>query len=132
MGYTRHNAIVVTALGFFMRGKGDIPAPDVEAFRSSLPPAWQALIVGPVPSVVEDYQSFAFLPDGSKEGWEDSDRGDEYRQQFIDLFSVTGADGFTYTDVLVLDARFGGDEPEAGYEPVLTVAANPHVTACGD
>jgi hypothetical protein len=129
MGYTRHNAIIVTAAGYAMSGEiTDCPKPDVAAFRESLPEAWRHLVIGPVKSVVNDYQSFAFLPDGSKEGWDTSDDGDQYRQQFIDLFSFAYDDESTPFDVLVIDARFGGDEPGGGYEPALIATVNPHVT----
>lgn len=129
----RHNAIVVTAAGYAMDGKlSDTPRPNVEAFRESLPEEWQRLVIGPVKSVMNDYQSFAFLPDGSKEGWDASDQGDEYRQQFIDLFSFAYDDDSTPFNVLVMDARFGGDEPGNGREPALTATLNPHVTNVGD
>lgn len=127
MGYTRHNAIVVTAPGIVMRGEYGYTAPDVEAFRQSLPEDWRRLVVGPVASVVQDYQSYAFLPDGSKEKWSTSDEGDEYRQRFIDLFSPS-----RMGDMVLLDVRFGGDEPGAGYEPELIASVNPHATARGD
>jgi hypothetical protein len=80
MGYIRHNAIIVTAAGYAMEGSYVAAAPDVAAFRDSLPEQWRHLVIGPVKSVMNDYQSFAFLPDGSKEGWKDSDLGDEYPQ----------------------------------------------------
>jgi hypothetical protein len=131
MGYTRHNAIVVTAAGYAMEGSYGAAAPDVAAFRDSLPEQWRHLVIGPVESIVNDYQSFTFLPDGSKEGWKDSDLGDEYRRRFLDLFSFAYEDGSTPFDVLVVDARFGGDEPGAGYEPELIVTANPHVREVG-
>ena len=126
MGYVRHNAVIVTAAGYAMEGRYDAPAPDVDAFRRSLPEKWQHLVIGPVKSVINDYVTFAFLPDGSKEGWEDSDLGDEYRRQFTALFSFAFEDGSTPFNVLVVDARFGGDEPGAGYEPELVVTVNPH------
>jgi hypothetical protein len=132
MGYMRHNAVIVTAADYAMRGEYGVAAPDVEAFRESLPEEWRRLLVGPVQSVMNGYLSFAFLPDGSKEGWGDSDLGDEFRQRFIDLFAFAYEDGSTPFDVLVIDARFGGDEPGAECEPELIVKANPRTTATGD
>lgn len=130
MGYMRHNAIIVTAAGYMwndsVRLPSDPPAPDIDAFRASLPPAWRALVIGPIRSIVNGYMTFAFMPDGSKEDWPDSDLGDEYRQRFVDLFSYAYDDGSTPYDVLVIGARFGGDEPGAGYEPMLKIVANPH------
>lgn len=132
MGYTHHSAVIVTAAGYAMEGRYGIAAPDVAAFRESLPAEWRHLVIGPVKAVVNDYQSFAFLPDGSKEGWDTSGDGDRYRQQFIDLFSFAYGDGSTPFDVVVVDLRFGGDEPGAGYEPALTATLNPHVTNVGE
>jgi len=127
MGYTRHNAIIVTAAGYALDGQFGITAPDIDSFRQSLPEKWQRLIIGPVQSIINDYRSFVFLPDGSKEGWEDSELGDKYRERFLDLFSFAYDNGSSPYDVLVVDARFGGDEPGAGLEPELIVTANPHV-----
>lgn len=129
MGYTRHNTIIVTAAGYAFDPGFRAQVPDVEAFRASLPEDWRRLIVGPVQSVTNDYRTFAFLPDGSKEGWGTSADGDTYRQQFLDLFSFAYDDGSSPYDVLVVDARFGGDEPLAGYEPELIVTSNLHCSA---
>jgi hypothetical protein len=129
VGYERHNAVIVTVHGYVFRGQSDFPPPDVEAFRQALLPEWRPLVIGPVRSAFEDYVSFVFLPDGSKEGWPESEAGDRYRQQFTDLFTFAYEDGSTPFDVLVIDARFGGDEPGAGGEPQLIATLNPHVTA---
>ncbi len=74
MGYMRHHAIIVTgaheewiriardvALGFFPR----------EQVSS---------ILGPM---TNNYETFCISPDGSKEGWEESDIGDKRREKFI-------------------------------------------------
>lgn len=132
MSYVRHNVVIVTAHGWAMTRQTEFPAPDVEAFRESLPEQWRRLVIGPVRSAFEDYVSFVFLPDGSNEGWPESDDGDRYRQQFTDLFKFAYEDGSTPFDVLVIDARFGGDEPDAGAEPELIATLNPHATAIGD
>lgn len=108
MGYIRHNAIVAVVNGYIF---GQPEAPDVETFRASLPAEWQHLVIGPVKSVMNDYVTFVFAADGSKEGWGASDAGDLYRQQFLDLFQFAYEDGSSPSDVLVVDARFGGDEP---------------------
>ena len=36
------------------------------------------------PVLINGYQSFCVFPDGSKEGWEDSDRGDESRRAILE------------------------------------------------
>ncbi|HZP53871.1 hypothetical protein [Actinocrinis sp.] len=132
MGYTRHNAILVTTSGHILRGESEIPAPDIDAFRATLPEDWQHLVIGPVKSLVNDYVTFAFLPDGSKEGWDTSDDGDEYRRRFLELFAYAHDDRSVPSDVLVVDACFGGDEPGAGNEPELLVTTNvPRATITG-
>ena len=46
---------------------------------------------------------WTLFPDGSKEGWPDSDDGDKLRTEFVDLFATAGrAEGFY--------ACFAGDE----------------------
>lgn len=77
-------------------------AEEISDFRDSLPPEWRPLVIGPIPTVVNGDFTAAFLPDGSKEFWSDSDDGDTYRGRFIDLFGK-------YDDLVVV--RFGGDEP---------------------
>jgi hypothetical protein len=130
MGAMRHNAIIVTASGYAMDGRfADVPVPDVEGFRASLPEKWRRLVIGPVPGVVNDYRSFAFLPDGSNEGWDESDEGDGYRQRFLGLFSFAYDDGGTPFQVVVTEVRFG-DETESG--PRLATSLNPHVTMTGN
>ena len=105
MGYIAHDAVIVTISGYIL----DRPEmPDVEAFRASLPAEWQALIVGPAQGITNGYLTYAFLPDGSKEGWDTSDKGNEYREQFAALFSLKYEDGSSPFDVALV--RFGGDD----------------------
>ena len=123
MSYPRHNAVVVVASAVvFSSLFSDLTPPDVDGFRASLPEQWRPLVVGPIPSVINGYVTYLFAPDGSGEGWEDSDDGDRYRHQFIELFNFKYSDGSSPYDVLVIDARFGGDEPGAGYEDELIVS----------
>lgn len=126
MGYMRHNAIVAVVNGYVFSNPpvSDIPVPDVEAFRASLPADWQHLVIGPIKSIVNDYVTFVFAADGSKEGWGPSDDGDRYRERFLDMFRFAYEDGSSPFDALVVDARFGGDESGAGHEDELIVSTN--------
>jgi len=112
MGYMLHDAVIVEISGYV--ADGTTPSapvmPDIAAFRESLPENWRPLVIGPVQTVANGNYVAAFLPDGSKEGWPDSDAGDEYREQFIKLFDFAYEDGSTPFDVVAV--RFGGDEPE--------------------
>jgi hypothetical protein len=51
--------------------------------------------------------TYVFAPDGSKEGWSDSDAVDELRERFISLFSETYEDGSSPFDIV--HVRFGRD-----------------------
>ncbi len=99
MGYIKHDAILVTVYADII----DAEPPDIDAFRASLPREWRHLVVGPLPSVISGYASYAFLPDGSKEGWPTSEDGDRYRGRFVALFD-DAAD--------IVHLRFGGDDPD--------------------
>lgn len=77
MGYMVHHAIIVTAWdevqGRFHRDKA------VQLFKGD-----NAVITPLISSVVNDYWTFAIFPDGSKEGWDVSDRFDMLRAGYID------------------------------------------------
>jgi hypothetical protein len=110
MGYVRHDAVIVTIPSY-------APVPDIEAFRNSLPEEWRALVVGPVESVVNGDHTVAFLPDGSKEGWDKSDAGDEYRRRFLGLFPYRLPGGQSPYEVVSI--RYGRDRRD--FEPELIV-----------
>lgn len=110
MGYMAHNAVLVHD----WQSKNGNPE-RVAAFRERLPEQWAALVVGPIETVVNGAKVYAFLPDGSKEWWPDSDEGDRLREEFAALFAGT------YAEVAIV--RFGGDNPElayVNYPPELT------------
>lgn len=120
MGYIAHDAVLVTLSGYVRDGEHKIVMPDIEAFRQSLPEEWRRLVIGPVEAVVNDYWNCAFLPDGSKEGWDTSDQGDEYRERFVALFSAGYEDGSSPFDVVRVKVRYGGDDYDyASAEMVL-------------
>jgi len=103
MGHVVHHAVIVTIPEYIYNARErrhEGLMPDIDAFRASLPAHWQPLLVGPIPSVVEGYATYMFAPDGSKEGWPDSNQGDEYRQQFADLFRFRYEDGGTPFEVV--------------------------------
>jgi hypothetical protein len=79
----------------------------VEDFRRGLPAEFQPLLVGPVAAITNGDASFAFLPDGSKEGWDTSDEGDAHRAAFIALCRKYLVD--------FVCVRFGGDEPDMAH-----------------
>src|SRR4051812_1841765 len=79
MGYIRHDAIVVT--GADSAWSEDLTAAHSKAldvFAGS-----NVYVSGLTPAAVNGSQSFLIAPDGSKEGWNDSDQGDELRASYI-------------------------------------------------
>lgn len=106
MGYIAHDAIIIT-VSDYANDRDFAPGPKVKAFRESLPQEWQALVIGPIHAVVNGYDTYAFLPDGSKENWGTSDQGDEYRRQFKAIFTFQYEDGSSPFDVI--EVRYGGD-----------------------
>jgi hypothetical protein len=105
MGYMRHDSVLVVVEDYIL----DRPEmPDVEAFKRTVPEPYRSLIVGPIPAAVNAYVTYAFLPDGSKEGWPESDDGDRYRDRFVELFDFGYSDGSSPFDVTRV--RHGGDD----------------------
>lgn len=102
MGYFRHDAVIVTTEGYREGG-----LPDIDAFRASLPEEWRQLVIGPVKTYHNGTFIYAFLPDGSKEGWDASDYGDAARERFRSLFRTQYPDGSSADDVVTVS--FGGD-----------------------
>jgi hypothetical protein len=108
MGDIAHDAVIVTAAGYAMRGEASgIASPDVAEFRDLMPERYRHLVFGPIPAAMNDYMTYVFAPDGSKEGWSDSDAVDELRERFISLFSETYEDGSSPFDIV--HVRFGRD-----------------------
>jgi hypothetical protein len=106
VGYMQHDAVIMTAASYQ-------PGPDIERFRESIPEEFRHLVIGPVESVTNGYRHYVLLPDGSKEGWADSDTGDDIRERFIGLFSVRHDDGSSPQEGV--HVTYGGDyEVEVG------------------
>lgn len=100
MGYLKHNAIVVTSWDCKMMQKAHAKA--VEILGKLVSP----LIDG----VVNSQTSFFVAPDGSKEGWAESNEHDEKRKEFLDWLIPN--DCF----VSYIEVRFGGDDDHESIE----------------
>lgn len=98
MGTVYHDAIIVT-----VAYETEI---DVAAFRESMPDYLQRCLVGPITSPVNNYTTWLFAPDGSKEGWPASDEGEIWRERFLDLF-WSYRDGSTPFDIVTV--RYGSE-----------------------
>ena len=81
MGYMCHHAIIVISWD-----KGSIVAAHKKAceiFENQNFLGTISYITEITPEATNGYRSFLISPDGSKEGWETSDRGDIARNRFI-------------------------------------------------
>ena len=99
MGYIRHHAIVVTSWS------GEIVTAHVRAITIFGSKQVSRLL----PEVINGFQSFLVGPDGSKEGWEDSDDGDALRRMFKEWLGEQvyedGSSALTWVEV-----QYGDDD----------------------
>lgn len=100
MGYMRHHAIVVTSFD-----KKKIAAAHKQAERLG------AHVSNVVEGAVNGYFSFLIAPDGSKEGWGESDDGDQQRESMKEwLCKQEFEDGSSVLDWV--EVMFGDDDGE--------------------
>lgn len=100
MGYIRHHAIIVTTYDEHIK-KAFAKAKAIFGSRCS----------GIIPSPMNDYESIFIAPDGSKEGWADSDQGDVDRDEFVEWIEQQkygdGSSPYKYVELF-----YGDDEGE--------------------
>jgi len=98
MGYMRHHTIVVCSWDEKLLALAHTKAEAIFPYVSTTsPPA------------MNGYAAFFIPPDGSKEGWDDSIRGDNRRQRFLDWCEEQRyGDGSTSLDWV--EVQFGDDE----------------------
>ncbi len=83
MGYIRHHAILVTSYNKEYAEEAHEKATEIFAGTEDLTAG--SLLPSPLMvSPANSYYTFVVPPDGSKEGWKTSDRGDECRERFVD------------------------------------------------
>ena len=74
MGYIKHHAIIVTSYSREHLARAHTKAGMLFAGVTAITPM--------MPGHTSSFESFAVLPDGSKEGWDESDNGDAARIAF--------------------------------------------------
>lgn len=79
MGYMKHHAIVVSSYDNKLLTKAHAKANEI--FENKL-------ISNIVDGIINDYQSFFVAPDGSKEGWDESDEHDKKRTKLIEWIDL--------------------------------------------
>lgn len=106
MGYMRHHAIIVTGIDLTVIGKGNAVESAHKKAIELFPDLSEI-----TPSEVNGYLSFFIPPDGSKEGWGESDEGDKRRAAFLDHLKT-----YTYEDgsspISWVEVQYGDDERE--------------------
>lgn len=97
MGYIKHDAIVVSS---FKKEYTE------QAWKMAIKLGLECTEI--IISHINSEHSFLIASDGSKEGWEDSEKGDVARESWIQWAKDNKSD-------ILLDwihVRYGGDEPE--------------------
>lgn len=101
MGYMAHNAIIVTS---------EMEGPITSAHTQATALGLQCSAI--IKSHVNGIQTFLVAPDGSKEGWAESDLGDELRASFVSwLRRQTLSDGSSHLEWC--EIRYGSDDRDA-------------------
>jgi hypothetical protein len=102
MGYMRHHAIIVTG---YDRAWAD------KAWRIAM-----ALFPGQyiplVTSGINDYHTLFVGPDGSKEGWEESDDGDASRAALVDWLRTEAVDEDGGSYLTWVEVQYGDEDDE--------------------
>ncbi len=80
MGYIRHHAIVVTGQDHWNHDDSLLTIHDARRAAVDVGCRLVTEVVGPG---TNGTSSFLVAPDGSKEGWDESDQGDRARDRFI-------------------------------------------------
>lgn len=104
MGYERHHGIIVTGVCFCSQGQDfDI----CQVYRRAQE-VFRVCTISPlVDGNINYYKSFCVFPDGSKEGWEESDEGARERDSFLEYIQVQN-----WEDKWVdwVEVQFGDDD----------------------
>lgn len=99
MGITRHNAIIVTSYKSSAIDRALAKARDL-----------RMTVLGPSEPVVNGYVTMLVCPDGSNEGWGDSNLGNSKRAAFIDWMKAHEfEDGSSSLDWIEVEYAGSGD-----------------------
>ena len=102
MGYISHHAIVVTDDGY-----GDF----IDKAHAYAVELFGPLVSGIITSKVNGNRSFFVAPDGSKEGWDDSDIGDIDRGRLITYLRTFEYEDYS-TPLAWVEVQYGDDDLE--------------------
>jgi hypothetical protein len=94
MGIMRHEAVIATISEYAME--------PIIAFRGAMPEHRRRFLTGPIVGI-NSVATFVFVPDGSQEGWPQSENMYEIRAGFIRLLKAVDAD---WAHVVLYDENF--------------------------
>jgi hypothetical protein len=105
MGYMRHHLIAVNS---FDRGLLEVTRLQaLEIFKDTWNTKFSNMVGVIVESPINSEHTFVIYPDGSKEGWEDSDIGDTYRAEFLSYIESIkhddGSNSVSYAELFFRD-----------------------------
>jgi len=124
VGYIRHNAIVVTSWDEAL-----IEAAACRARNIGL------TVLGPSAEATNGYRTMLVCPDGSKEGWEESDQGDHERESFRDWMNEQRYEDGS-TSLHWAEIAYGSDDADATVEAHAWMTPNEQgkrpSAACGE
>lgn len=106
MGWIKHNAIIVTGWDAYGTDYSDDRRKKniTSIHKSVVDTIGKEWVSELSPEYVNGYRSFCVFPDGSKEGWEASDKGDSRRDSVVQILTEIG-----YTDWV--EVEYGETEP---------------------
>ena len=108
MGYIKHHSIIVS--GWRTKELKEAHLKAIEIFENEfssepyLAPYGSSLISPIIHGLTGSQGSFFIAPDGSKEGWETSNNGDNARKLFLDWLQNSHDNYCEYVEII-----FGGD-----------------------
>lgn len=110
MGYMRHHAIIVTSFDEKRLKRAHRKLKAIIKSHNDDSALQVSMAVTPISKgTVNGYASFMLAPDGSKEGWPQSDRGNVVRNEFVTWLNEQafddGSNCLTYVEV-----QFGDDD----------------------
>jgi len=106
MGYIKHSAAIVTNWNIKELETAHKKAKEIYAAKFEPDVMVRdagSLVSDIVHGIANSQSSFFIAPDGSKEGWADSDKSDEARTEFLDWLLKNE----NFSDYI--EVRFGGD-----------------------
>lgn len=119
MSTTIHDVVIVQISGYVLSETWtQSPSPDLDVFRAKMPGWLRPCVIGPFQNPLNNTYTAFWMPDGSNEGWADSDESDSWRHKFLDLFSFAFDDGSSPYQVMCI--RYGPDMRGQRQRPILT------------